>query len=62
MECKLDSGIINVILNIIENNKIEMHNLAMQFGFSHPQVIKASQKIDEKINEYNRLVYAKQTF
>lgn len=34
-----------------------MHHLAMVKGFTDEQVIHLSQKIDEKLNEYNRIVY-----
>jgi len=43
-----------VITKRIEKAREELVELGMKKGFSHPQVIKKSQMLDELINQYYR--------
>lgn len=44
---------MNSLLNSIEKTRTEMIQLAFQFGYSNPNVVQCSQKLDSLLNTYN---------
>lgn len=45
---------LNDLLLKIENTRMEMISLATQHGYSSPNVIQCSQKLDRLLNTYNK--------
>lgn len=43
---------MNSLLSTIEKTRIEMIDLAEQFGYSNPVVVQCSQKLDLLLNVY----------
>lgn len=43
----------NTLLSSIEKTRTEMVNLARQYGYSNPNVVQCSQKLDLLLNVYN---------
>nr|WP_263325036.1 aspartyl-phosphate phosphatase Spo0E family protein [Neobacillus sp. Marseille-Q6967] len=41
------------LLSTIENTRIEMISLAAVYGYSNPDVVSCSQKLDLLLNDYN---------
>lgn len=41
------------LLSSIEKTRIEMIDLARQYGYSNPSVVQCSQKLDLLLNVYN---------
>lgn len=44
---------------IIEELRAQLHKIADGRCFTDPEVIKASQELDQKLNEYERLINSK---
>lgn len=44
------------IIKDIEVLREKMHKAALAKGISHPEVLKISQRLDLKLNEYNRMI------
>jgi DNA-binding MurR/RpiR family transcriptional regulator len=43
---------MNYLLSDIEKTRIEMIDLARQYGYSNPSVVRCSQKLDLLLNVY----------
>ncbi|MDQ1001034.1 hypothetical protein QFZ28_001434 [Neobacillus niacini] len=43
---------MNYLLSDIEKTRMEMINLARQYGYSNPNVVQCSQKLDFLLNVY----------
>ncbi|VBB05005.1 spo0e like sporulation regulatory protein [Lucifera butyrica] len=39
----------------IEKLRSKMHSVALLYGLSHPNVLKASRRLDKKINQYIKI-------
>ncbi|MDP4083132.1 MAG: aspartyl-phosphate phosphatase Spo0E family protein [Bacillota bacterium] len=46
---------LNMLLSDIENTRTEMISLAFQYGYSNPNVIQCSQKLDNLLNTYHKI-------
>lgn len=46
---------MNYLLSDIEKTRIEMINLAEQYGYSNPDVVQCSQKLDLLLNVYGNI-------
>jgi hypothetical protein len=44
---------MNYLLSDIEKTRIEMIDLARQYGYSNPNVVQCSQKLDLLLNVYD---------
>lgn len=44
---------LHPLLSSIEKTRIEMIDLAQQYGYSNPSVVQCSQKLDLLLNIYN---------
>jgi hypothetical protein len=44
---------VNTLLSTIEKTRIEMIDLAQQYGYSNQNVVQCSQKLDSLLNVYN---------
>lgn len=45
---------MNYLLSDIEKTRIEMIDLARQYGYSNPNVVQCSQKLDLLLNVYEK--------
>jgi hypothetical protein len=45
---------MNSLLSIIEKTRLEMVDLAHQYGYCSPNVVQCSQKLDLLLNHYNK--------
>jgi hypothetical protein len=45
---------MNYLLSNIEKTRIEMIDLARQYGYSNPNVVQCSQKLDLLLNVYEK--------
>ena len=45
---------MNSLLSIIEKTRLEMIDLAGQYGYCSPNVIQCSQKLDLLLNKYQK--------
>jgi hypothetical protein len=43
---------MNLLLSTIEKTRIEMIDLAKTYGYSNPDVVQCSQKLDLLLNDY----------
>jgi hypothetical protein len=43
---------MNALLSTIEKTRIEMIDLAQQYGYSNLNVVQCSQKLDSLLNDY----------
>jgi len=43
------------VIKDVEVLREKMHKIALAKGISHPEVLEISQKLDLKLNEYNRM-------
>ncbi|MBM7651903.1 aspartyl-phosphate phosphatase Spo0E family protein [Neobacillus cucumis] len=48
----MKTSMSSLLLNI-ESTRLEMIQLAHQFGYSNPNVVKCSQKLDSLLNVYH---------
>lgn len=44
------------IIKAVEILREKMHKVALVKGIAHPEVLKISQRLDLKLNEYNRMI------
>lgn len=47
---------MNYLLSDIEKTRIEMIDLAKQYGYSNPDVVQCSQKLDLLLNVYGKQI------
>jgi hypothetical protein len=46
---------LNKLMLSIEKTRMEMIDLAHQYGFCNPSVVQCSQKLDLLLNDYNNI-------